>query len=145
MAARVFVGWGRIRRGFGAADRGVVQVAHCLYLAGPVPVALAAMANRRRKAGSTGRVTPKGGAAASPPARPAKAEEPVQVGRRPSSSGFLLLVGVMWLAVGVVMIFTLTASWRFVPGIVSLGIGLMFLRGAGATELRRERRRSFRK
>jgi len=53
-----------------------------------------------------------------------------------------LLVAAMWLAVGVIMIVTLSATWRFVPGIVSIGIGLMFLRGAGATELRREHRRS---
>lgn len=53
-----------------------------------------------------------------------------------------MVVGVMWLAVGLVILLTLRAPWRFIPGIVSLGIGLMFLRGGAATVLRREHRRS---
>jgi hypothetical protein len=48
----------------------------------------------------------------------------------------------MWLAVGVVCFVALHSSWKLVPAIVSIGIGLMFLRGAGATVLRREHRRS---
>jgi hypothetical protein len=50
------------------------------------------------------------------------------------------MVGLMWLAVGVLVLLTFTATWRYIPGIVSLGIGLMFIRGAGATVLRREHR-----
>jgi len=48
----------------------------------------------------------------------------------------------MWLAVGVVMFLTLSTGWRLIPSIVAVGIGLMFLRGAGATVARRERRGS---
>jgi len=35
-----------------------------------------------------------------------------------------------------------TFSWRFVLGIVAVGIGLFFLRGAGATVVRRDQRQS---
>jgi hypothetical protein len=45
----------------------------------------------------------------------------------------------MWIAVGVIAIISLTASWRLVPGIVCIGVGLLFLRGAGATVIRRDR------
>jgi hypothetical protein len=48
----------------------------------------------------------------------------------------------MWIACGVIAIVSLSAGWRFVPGIAFIGIGLFFLRGASATVLRRERRQS---
>jgi len=35
---------------------------------------------------------------------------------------------------------TLDAGWKFIPGIVSIGIGLLFLRGAAATVVRRQQR-----
>jgi hypothetical protein len=63
------------------------------------------------------------------------------VGKRPSNPMFLSLVGVMWVAAGVVALFGLHAGWRFVPAIVFAGIGLYFVRSASATVLRRERRR----
>jgi hypothetical protein len=66
----------------------------------------------------------------------------MQVGRRPSSPAFLLVVSLMWIAVGIIAIASLTAWWRFVPGIVFIGIGLLFLRGASATIVRRDRRQS---
>jgi len=59
------------------------------------------------------------------------------VGRRPSRPGFLVAVGVMWIAAGVIELFVLDASWRFVPAIVFVGIGLFFLRGAAVTVVRR--------
>jgi len=48
----------------------------------------------------------------------------------------------MWLAVGVVVVMTLSTTWKLIPAVISFGIGLMFLRGAVTTVLRRERRRS---
>lgn len=121
------------------------------------------MATRGRKAGSSGRVTPKGGAQPAPagkaptgktpagqrsPGRgsrrrgPQDGKPPVTIGRRPSSAGFLAMVAVMWMAVGVVLFLTLTTGWRLIPAILAFGIGVLFLRGAGSTVLRRERRRS---
>jgi len=43
----------------------------------------------------------------------------------------------MWIGAGVVALVSLTASWKLVPGIVFIGIGLLFLRGAAATVVRR--------
>jgi hypothetical protein len=107
------------------------------------------MATNERKANTNGRTTPKGGGKKVPPAKagpvkrgPLNPDKPVTIGRRPSSPGFLAIVAVMWLAVGVVVILTLHSTWKLVPAILAIGIGLMFLRGAGATVMRRERRRS---
>jgi hypothetical protein len=47
----------------------------------------------------------------------------------------------MWIVVGIVEFVALNASWRFVPGIVFVGIGIMFLRGAATTAVRHEGRR----
>lgn len=105
------------------------------------------MAAPERKGDSSGRVPPKGGPAKpTKPNPPTKREpdpdKPVAIGRRPSSPGFLLLVGVMWLAVGVICFFNLHTSWRLIPSIFAVGVGVMFSRGAFATVLRREKRRS---
>lgn len=43
----------------------------------------------------------------------------------------------MWIAAGVVALVALQASWKLVPGIVFIGIGLLYLRGAAATVARR--------
>jgi hypothetical protein len=67
-------------------------------------------------------------------------DRPVQVGRRPSNPAFLLLIGIMWVAAGIVALTSLSAVWKFVPGILFIGVGLFFIRGAGATVLRRGRR-----
>ena len=106
------------------------------------------MADRRRnsgksgKSGSSGRVTPKGNKTPAPSSgRRINPDEPVQVGRKPSSAGFLLLVSVMWVAVGIIVLFTRHTTWKIVPGIVFIGIGLMFFRGFGSTVIRREQRR----
>jgi len=48
----------------------------------------------------------------------------------------------MWIGVGVVEMFALTASWRLVPAIVFVGIGLFFVRGAATTINRRDGDRS---
>ena len=44
----------------------------------------------------------------------------------------------MWIVVGVVELFALDASWRFVPAIVFVGIGLFFVRGAAVSVTRRD-------
>ncbi|MDQ6614229.1 MAG: hypothetical protein M3083_05665 [Actinomycetota bacterium] len=46
------------------------------------------------------------------------------------------------MAVGILVFLTLSSGWKLIPAIVAFGIGVMFLRGAGATVLRRERRHS---
>lgn len=92
-------------------------------------------ANRRKKGG---RVTPSARANAAP----AKAAAPAgrqQIGRRPSSPGYLLLVAIVWIGCGIYAFVGLTASWRLVPAIFFIGVGLFFLRGAAATLLRRSR------
>jgi hypothetical protein len=76
------------------------------------------------------------------PFRKLDPDTPVQVGRRPSSPGFLLIVSLMWIACGIIAIVSLSAAWRFVPGIAFIGIGLFFLRGASATVVRRDRHQS---
>ena len=100
------------------------------------------MADRRRKPPPSGRVTPRGGRPLTPPRQRPDPDRPVQVGKRPSSPYFLVIVAVLWVAVGIVIMVAATFSWRFVVGIVAIGIGLFFLRGAGATVLRREQRRT---
>lgn len=51
------------------------------------------------------------------------------------------MVACLWLAAGIVALLVLDASWKLVPGIVFIGIGLLFLRGAAATVVRHEQRR----
>ncbi|HMC42085.1 MAG TPA: hypothetical protein VKI20_03675 [Acidimicrobiales bacterium] len=98
-----------------------------------------ARSNRRKPGGSrrgtTRRTTPGRGARRRPDV-PAVS----QVGRRPSSPAMLGLMGVLWVGAGIIAIISLHASWRLVPGIVFIGIGVLFLRGAAATVVRREER-----
>jgi hypothetical protein len=87
-----------------------------------------------------GRVTPKARPADST-RRQAREPKPLgQVGRRPSSPGFLMVLGLMWIGSGVVALTSLTASWKIVPGVVFIGIGLFFIRGAATSVVRREER-----
>jgi hypothetical protein len=79
--------------------------------------------------------------AKSRPGRGEGPDQPGQVGRRPSSVSFLLLVALMWLAVGIVILVGVSATWHLIPGIVAIGIGLFFLRGAAASLVRRDARR----
>jgi hypothetical protein len=64
-----------------------------------------------------------------PPAarRPGPPDPLFQPGRRPTSPAFLLLLALTWIAAGVV-------------DIVFVGIGLLFLRGAAVTVVRRAER-----
>ena len=95
------------------------------------------MANDRKRKG--GRVTPKGGASASP--KPDGAAAPMgQVGKRPSKPGFLAAVGVAWILCGIAAFFIFKATWRIAIGVVFIGVGLYWLRGAFATVTRHEER-----
>jgi hypothetical protein len=51
------------------------------------------------------------------------------------------VVALVWITCGVVALVVLHASWKLVPGIVFIGVGLLFLRGAAATVVRRDQRR----
>jgi len=82
----------------------------------------------KRPAGQPGRPARQAGA------RPATVGQP---GRRPPSPGLLLVVALMWIAAGVWALIALTAGWKLVPGIVFIGLGLLYLRGAAATVARR--------
>ena len=59
-----------------------------------------------------------------------------QVGKRPSPPGLLFLIGAVWVVAGIVLIFALHSSWKLVPVVVSIGIGLLYIRG-GITALAR--------
>jgi hypothetical protein len=64
-----------------------------------------------------------------------------QVGRRPPQPAVPLLSGVMWIVVGIVIIVAFTAGWKYVAGIVCIGIGILFLRGGLVALARRDRPR----
>jgi hypothetical protein len=96
------------------------------------------VANDRRRKG--GRTTPKGGAASSGGGSTAGDHPTGQVGRRPSSPVFLFAVALAWIACGIASFFLFSASWRIVVGVVFIGIGLYWLRGAMATIARHEER-----
>jgi hypothetical protein len=101
--------------------------------------------DRKRKGG---RVTPKGGAQPSgPPAGGASGRSPRrpdkstgQVGKRPSRPLFLLAVGLAWIICGVVALLIFKPSWRYAVGVVFIGIGLFWVRGAMATISRHDDR-----
>jgi hypothetical protein len=104
--------------------------------------------DRKRKGG---RVTPKGGetgetgasgstGAGSSRAKPDPNAPMGQVGKRPSPPIFLLLVGFAWIICGVVALFVIKQAWRIAIGVVFIGIGLFWMRGAMATYARHEER-----
>jgi hypothetical protein len=95
------------------------------------------MAKDKRKGG---RVTPKAGSPAAGSGGSA-ADRPVgQVGRRPSNPTFLAVVGLAWIICGIAAFFVFKESWRIVVGVVFIGVGLYWLRGAFATITRHEER-----
>jgi hypothetical protein len=49
------------------------------------------------------------------------------------------LIAALWLACGVLVATKLDASWRLVPTIVFIGVGLFYLRAGLQTVVRRER------
>ena len=64
---------------------------------------------------------------------------PEQVGRRPSNPSFLALIGLVWIACGIIALVKLSAGWKIIPGVVFIGIGVFFLRGALVALARRDR------
>jgi hypothetical protein len=96
---------------------------------------------RPAKKSRGGRTTPNKNAAAASKAaaaRPAPGA-PGQVGRRPPNPFVPMLAGIMWIVVGIIVLTTFTAGWRFVVGAVSIGVGLLFVRGALTALARRDR------
>jgi hypothetical protein len=63
-----------------------------------------------------------------------------QVGRHPSPPLLLFAIAAMWILVGVIALVALSATWRLIPGIVFIGLGLLYLRGALTTVARRGER-----
>ena len=63
-----------------------------------------------------------------------------QIGKRPSSPFRLLATGIVWIVCGIVALTSLSASWKFIPAIFFIGVGLLWLRGAALTLSRHERR-----
>ena len=74
-----------------------------------------------------------------PSKKPRRSDRPGQVGRRPSSPTFLLAVGIVWILCGVYALVALNASWKLVPGVVFIGVGLLWLRGAVTAGARQDR------
>ncbi|MBV9411648.1 MAG: hypothetical protein JO148_08630, partial [Acidimicrobiia bacterium] len=89
-----------------------------------------------------GRTTPRGGtpgrAESASKRLPLVPDSPVQPGKRPSNPAFLVLLALVWIAAGVYAIVALSASWKLIPGIFFIGVGILFLRGAAVTVRRRE-------
>jgi len=51
----------------------------------------------------------------------------------------LAATGIAWIVCGVVALTTLTATWKFIPAIFFIGVGLLWMRGAAVTLARHER------
>ena len=66
-------------------------------------------------------------------------EDLPQVGKRPSSPFTLAATGLVWIACGVIALTALHASWKFIPAIFFIGVGLLWMRGAAVTLARHER------
>jgi len=43
----------------------------------------------------------------------------------------------VWIACGAYALVALDASWKIIPGIFFIGVGILFLRGAATTFIRR--------
>ena len=50
------------------------------------------------------------------------------------------MLAVAWIACGVYALIALKASWKIVPGVFFIGLGVLFLRGAAVTVIRRSDR-----
>ena len=100
------------------------------------------MANARKKKG--GRTTPRRTTAGPTKGKPKSGrttpDRPVQPGKRPSNPAFLLILALVWIACGVYAIVALDASWKLIPGIFFIGVGILFLRGVAVTLIRRGER-----
>jgi hypothetical protein len=65
-----------------------------------------------------------------------------QVGRRPSSPAKLAVFAVVYVAAGIGSFFVLKGSLGVIIGIVFIGIGLLWTRGAATAYARQERHRA---
>ncbi len=76
---------------------------------------------------------------ARPPARgPAKRPGPPPVvGKRPSRPLFLVVLALMWLGAAAGAFLGLHTGWKLIPVVCFAGIGLLYLRGAAGSYLRR--------
>jgi len=94
---------------------------------------------REKKKG--GRYTPRGGAPLRPQPQAGRGDGPPlgQVGRRPTRPALLLAIGLLWVLCGVTALVRLDASWKLIPGVVFIGIGVLYLRAAGTAYLRQTR------
>ena len=63
-----------------------------------------------------------------------------QVGRRPSSPAKLLVFTVMYIGCGIASFFVLKSPLSVILGVVFIGVGLLWFRGAATTLLRHESR-----
>jgi len=70
-------------------------------------------------------------------ARPQESEgsPSYRVGQRQSSPILLLGLAVLWMIVALICDLALHMSWRLIPTIFALGVGLLYLRSAGAAYL----------
>jgi len=50
-----------------------------------------------------------------------------------------LLIGVAWVGCGIVAFVTFTVSWKLIPAVVFVGIGLLWIRGAVNAAVRQDR------
>jgi hypothetical protein len=75
-----------------------------------------------------------------PFARPNKDAPLGQVGRRPSSPGKLLFFAVVYLVCGTLSFFVIKGTLGIILGIVLIGVGLLWFRGAATAQLRLQKR-----
>jgi hypothetical protein len=59
------------------------------------------------------------------------------VGKRPSRPGFLAVCGLMWIAAAIFALFALHTGWKLIAVICFAGVGILYLRGAAGSYLRR--------
>ena len=62
---------------------------------------------------------------------------PPVVGKRPSRPGFLAVLAVLWFAAAIFAYFGLHTGWKLIPVICFTGVGILYLRGAAGSYLRR--------
>jgi hypothetical protein len=93
------------------------------------------MAGRQKKGG---RYTPPANAARAPRPPAGESEPTPEVGRRPTPPVMLFILAGMWIVAGVVAGIRLDVSWRLIPAVVFIGIGLLYLRAAITTVVRRD-------
>jgi hypothetical protein len=74
-------------------------------------------------------------------ARPQESEglPSYRVGQRQSSPILLLGIAMCWVIVALICDLALHMSWRLIPTIFALGVGLLYLRSAGAGYLHSDR------